>query len=64
VRGVRQVHIEGTVTDTYSEYLEVTISAPVDVEVPGIELLPRAKEGLERLEKGIEVRYKSFSDDD
>jgi len=64
MRGVRQVRIEGTVTGAYAEYLEMALSTPVDVEVPEFELLPRAKKGLERLEKGIEVKYRGFSVDD
>ena len=59
---VREVHIEGTVTDTYAEYLEKVLSAPVSVEVPDFELLQRAEEGLERLKKGSEVKYRGFRD--
>lgn len=57
LRGARQVRIEGTVTEAWAEYLEMAMSALRDAEIPEFELQERAKEGLERLEHGIEVKY-------
>ena len=57
IRAVREVRIEGTVTENWAQYLEMAMSASADAGVPDLELQQRAKEGLERLEKGLEEKF-------
>jgi hypothetical protein len=57
VRGISEVQIEGTVTDTWAEYLEMAFGAPVEAKVSEFQLQPKVKDGLDRWKNGFEVKY-------
>lgn len=57
LRGIGEARIEGTVSDAWAEYLEMAVSASRDAVVPEFEFQKKAREELQRLKNGIELKY-------